>query len=82
MQAQILEIASNPKTFLTEIEECYSKQFEAWLEVTENEDSSPLSAEKLTKLLHANPKLQENYEALVPSQVKFKLFSWNSLIIY
>nr|XP_018914269.1 PREDICTED: BSD domain-containing protein 1-A-like isoform X1 [Bemisia tabaci] len=74
LQAQILEIASNPKTFLTEIEECYSKQFEAWLEVTENEDSSPLSAEKLTKLLHANPKLQENYEALVPSQVSHAVF--------
>lgn len=58
-------LVTNPNTFLLGPEKEYEKQYEAWLEIVEDQ----LSADRLSKLMASNPELHSQYTALVPSQV-------------
>lgn len=56
---------TNPDTFLTDPKMEYEKQYEAWLEILEDQ----LTADRLSKLMAANPDLHSQYTTLVPDQV-------------
>lgn len=58
-------LVTNPNTFLLGPEKEYEKQYEAWLEIVEDQ----LSADRLSKLMASNPELHSQYTALVPNQV-------------
>ena len=58
-------LVTNPNTFLLGPEKEYEKQYEAWLEIVEDQ----LSADRLSKLMASNPELHSQYTALVPDQV-------------
>jgi len=58
-------LVTNPNTFLLGPEKEYEKQYEAWLEIVEDQ----LSPDRLSKLMASNPELHSQYTALVPSQV-------------
>lgn len=58
-------LVMNPNTFLLGPEKEYEKQYEAWLEIVEDQ----LGADRLSKLMASNPELHSQYIALVPSQV-------------
>jgi hypothetical protein len=55
----------NPDTFLNDPEQKYEKQYEAWLEILEDQ----LTADRLSKMMAANPDLHSQYTSLVPDQV-------------
>ncbi|PNF17062.1 hypothetical protein B7P43_G00845 [Cryptotermes secundus] len=64
---QVLQhaLVTNPDTFLTDPKMEYEKQYEAWLEILEDQ----LTADRLSKLMAANPDLHSQYTTLVPDQV-------------
>jgi hypothetical protein len=58
-------LVTNPDTFLTDPEKEYEKQYEAWLGILEDQ----LTADRLSKMMAANPDLHSQYTTLVPDQV-------------
>jgi hypothetical protein len=54
-----------PDTFLTDPEKKYEQQYEAWLEIIEDQ----LTADRLSKMMAANPDLHSQYTTLVPEKV-------------
>jgi hypothetical protein len=58
-------LVTNPDTFLTDPKKEYEKQYEAWLEILEDQ----LTADRLSKMMAANPDLHSQYTTLVPDQV-------------
>ena len=58
-------LITNPDTFLTDPEKKYEKQYEAWLEIIEDQ----LTADRLSKMMAANPELHLQYTTLVPDKV-------------
>lgn len=67
-QTRLYALASDPNTFTKEIDNDQVPQFDVWLSVLEEDK---MTEEKLSKMLAANKALQENYESLVPHQVKY-----------
>lgn len=61
-------LITNPDTFLSDPENKYKQQYEAWLEIIEDQ----LTADRLSKMMAANPDLHSQYTALVPDQVMTK----------
>lgn len=64
-QKKLYEIVRDPKTFLMDPEVEYLPQYEAWLEIIDDQ----LSMDRLSRQLSANPDLQRQYTKLVPDQV-------------
>ncbi|XP_021914019.1 BSD domain-containing protein 1-like isoform X2 [Zootermopsis nevadensis] len=58
-------LVANPDTFLFDPDKKYEQQYEAWLEIIEDQ----LTADRLSKMMTANPDLHSQYTALVPDQV-------------
>jgi hypothetical protein len=58
-------LVTNPDTFLTDPDKEYEKQYEAWLEILEDQ----LTADRLSKMMATNPDLHSQYTTLVPDQV-------------
>jgi hypothetical protein len=58
-------LITNPDTFLSDPEKRYEQQYEAWLEIIEDQ----LTADRLSKMMAANPDLHSQYTTLVPDQV-------------
>ncbi|KAJ9578394.1 hypothetical protein L9F63_005383, partial [Diploptera punctata] len=54
-------LVTNPDTFLTEPDKKFEKQYEAWLEIIEDQ----LTADRLSKMMAANPELHLQYTSLV-----------------
>jgi len=71
LQTRLYTLASEPRTFTEDIPAEQMPQFEAWLTVLEEDK---MSMDKMTKMLAACPPLQENYTALVPTQVSHAQF--------
>ncbi|XP_049764171.1 BSD domain-containing protein 1-like [Schistocerca cancellata] len=69
-QAKLHSIILDPNTFLTDPDEKYTQQYEAWLEIIEDQ----LTTERLSKLMAASPDLHQQYTKLVPEQVSHILF--------
>lgn len=57
-------LVTNPDTFLTDPDKKYEMQYEAWLEIIEDQ----LTADRLSKMMAANPDLHLQYTALVPQK--------------
>lgn len=58
-------LITNTDTFLTDPDKKYEKQYEAWLEIIEDQ----LTADRLSKMMATNPDLHSQYTTLVPDQV-------------
>ncbi|PSN43085.1 hypothetical protein C0J52_19295 [Blattella germanica] len=58
-------LVTDTNTFLTDPEKRYEKQYEAWLEIIEDQ----LTADRLSKMMAANPDLHSQYTTLVPDKV-------------
>jgi exopolysaccharide biosynthesis predicted pyruvyltransferase EpsI len=58
-------LVKNPDTFLTDPDKKYENQYEAWLEILEDQ----LTADRLSKMMAANADLHSQYTSLVPDQV-------------
>lgn len=69
-QSKVYLLSADSSTYLNDIEENLRLRYTAWLDSLKNYEFNPLSNEKLTKLLLSNSRLKENYDKLVPEQVR------------
>lgn len=77
-QKKLYLLSADPNTYMNEIEENFHSRYNAWLESVKNYEFNLLSNESLTKLLLRNLRLKENYEKLVPEQVRILNVEFNS----
>ncbi|XP_063226718.1 BSD domain-containing protein 1-like isoform X1 [Bacillus rossius redtenbacheri] len=70
LQMKQRELVLNPDTFLADPAETHGKQFEAWLEIVEDQ----MGAERLSRLLAVSPDLHGQYTRLVPDQLSHSVF--------
>lgn len=73
-QSKLYLLSADSKTYLTDIEENLLSRYNAWMDSLKNYEFNQLSNESLTKLLLSNSRLKENYEKLVPEQVRYNYF--------
>ncbi|XP_068082953.1 BSD domain-containing protein 1 [Anabrus simplex] len=69
-QKKLHALTVDPNTFLTDPDEASKPQYQAWLEIVEDQ----LTPERLSKLMAASPELHCQYNKLVPEQVSHALF--------